>query len=82
MEIDTSGVKSDIASWREFWEVGVALNGVCIRKGREGFQINIGNRFDLYCHSIPVSDSFLGAKGGLHMELRDNRHLEHNFGFS
>lgn len=43
MEIDTSGVRTDTASWRAFWEVGVALNGVCIRKGREGFQINIGN---------------------------------------
>ena len=44
MEIDTSGVMSDTASWRDFWEVLVALNGVCIRRGREGFQIKIGTR--------------------------------------
>ena len=42
MEIDTSGVVSDVASWRDFWEVGVAINGMCIRQRREGFQINIG----------------------------------------
>ena len=42
MEINTSGVRYDTASWRDFWEVGVALNGVCIRKGREGFQIALG----------------------------------------
>ena len=42
VEIDTSGVVSDMASWRDFWEVLVALNGMCIRGGREGFQINIG----------------------------------------
>ena len=42
MDINTSGVLSDTASWRDFWEIGVALNGVCIRQGREGFQINIG----------------------------------------
>ena len=43
MEIGTSGVRSDVASWRDFWEIGVALNGMCIRDGRQGFQINIGN---------------------------------------
>ena len=44
MEIDTSGVLSDVASWRDFWEIGVAINGICIRQGREGFQIHIGMR--------------------------------------
>ena len=46
LEIGTSGVGSDIASWRDFWEIGVAINGMCIREGRQGFQINIGIRID------------------------------------
>lgn len=48
MEIDTSGVVSDVATWRDFWEVGVAINGMCIRQGREGFQIHIG----IFLHAI------------------------------
>ena len=44
LEIGTTGVGSDMASWRDFWEIGVAINGMCIREGRQGFQINIGNR--------------------------------------
>lgn len=49
MEIDTTGVRSDTASWRDFWEIGVALNGVCIRNGKEGFQFNIGNPILVIC---------------------------------
>lgn len=75
MEIDTGGVRSDVASWRDFWEVGVALNGICIRKGREGFQINIGNTGLACLFTNKYLIGRIGAAGGLHMELRDNRSL-------
>lgn len=75
MEIDTSGVRSDAASWRDFWEVGVALNGMCIRKGREGFQINIGKHYSSHSLSNGYLICCIGAVGGLHMELKDNRNL-------
>ena len=48
MEIDTTGVTSDVASWRDFWEVAVAIHGMCIRQGREGFQMHIGRREVFY----------------------------------
>ena len=75
MEINTSGVISDVASWRDFWEVGVALNGVCIRKGREGFQINIG-KYIFYLLQYWYLTCCIGATKGLHMELKDNRNVK------
>ena len=73
MEIDTSGKVSDVASWRDFWEVAVAINGMCIRQGREGFQINIGTRALVSIRLQRVLISRLGGRGGLRMELKDNR---------
>ena len=34
MGIDISGAYFDVASWTDFWEIGVQLNGMCIGKGR------------------------------------------------
>ena len=52
LAIDTSGVLSDTASWRELWETGVALNGMCIRSGREGLRINLGIYEFTLLHSL------------------------------
>ncbi len=82
MEINTSGVLSDVASWRDFWEVGVALNGVCIRKGREGFQINIGNHMLSHLLQYWYLTCCIGATKSLHMELKDNRNSKGTFSFS
>ena len=72
LEIGTSGVRSDIASWRDFWEIGVAINGMCIREGRQGFQINIGNPILSHLISNVYLTCRAGAAGGLRMELRNN----------
>ena len=75
MEIDTSGKVSDVAAWRDFWEVGVAINGMCIRQGREGFQIHIGIFMRILC-DVRWKGWLIGragGNGGLRMELKDER---------
>ena len=41
MTIGTDGV-TDWFNWYQIWEVGVALNGVCVRSGRSGTQARLG----------------------------------------
>ncbi|MCJ1458206.1 hypothetical protein MMC28_008577 [Mycoblastus sanguinarius] len=43
MTIGTDGV-TDWFNWYQIWEVGVALNGVCVRSGRSGTQARLGIR--------------------------------------
>lgn len=45
MTIRTTGKGSgntDLWSWERFWEVGVALVGMCVREGKEGVQTGLG----------------------------------------
>ncbi|CAD6571069.1 MAG: hypothetical protein ASARMPRED_004192 [Alectoria sarmentosa] len=39
---------TDTWSWGQFWEVGVALAGMCVREGKEGVQTELGDNGWLY----------------------------------
>lgn len=34
--------RADVWSWANFWEVGVALVGMCVREGKEGVETVLG----------------------------------------
>lgn len=45
MTIRTTGEGAgftDTWSWAKFWEVGVALAGMCVRESKEGVQTQLG----------------------------------------
>ncbi|CAF9918332.1 MAG: hypothetical protein ALECFALPRED_000647 [Alectoria fallacina] len=51
MTIRTTGKgagHTDTWSWGQFWEVGIALAGMCVREGKEGVQTRLGDNGWLY----------------------------------
>ena len=54
----------------------MALNGMCIRKGREGFQTNIGSYMSINLLLQRFLTSVVGSRRGLHVELKDNRNAD------
>lgn len=41
MTIYCNGSTDDF-SWYQIWSIGVALNGICIRGGHGGYQLDLG----------------------------------------
>ena len=76
MNISTNGVRSEITSWRDFWGVAVAINGMCNRSGREDFQMNIGKHNRVHLTHSKKLTCHIGAEGSLQMEPRDNQKLQ------
>ena len=65
MTIRTTGKGAgytDTWSWGQFWEVGIALAGMCVREGKEGVQTHLGELvWRLLC---PGMEAVGGGGGG------------------
>ena len=42
LSVGTDGDDTDLAAWYSIWAVGVALNGVCVRHGKNGKKLALG----------------------------------------